>query len=61
MIDKAQQTVKHVIDGGLGSAGISVPLWWSMFEPVVQAFLLIGGAALLALRIMITYREWRNK
>jgi len=51
---------KTATDVSLGSGAISSPMWWQYLEPTLQAILLIGGVFLLALRLHITFKEWRK-
>ena len=50
---------KILTDLGLSGGTLSAPLWWGNIAPVLQGILLVGGVILLALRLHITYREWR--
>lgn len=54
MIDKA--------DYALASAAITGPIWMQNIEPWITEYVLIGGGALLTIRIIIALRElWRGR
>lgn len=48
-------------DFGVGGVAVSVPLWLQYLELWAQAFVLIGGAVLLALRLALAVRDLRRK
>lgn len=48
-------------DFGVGGVAVSVPLWLQHLELWAQAFVLIGGAVLLALRLALAVRDLRRK
>ena len=52
---------KHTLDAGLGFWGILSPWWSTTIEPVIQGFVLIGGAILIFLRIMVAWRDYKQK
>lgn len=50
-----------VTDFGVGGMAVSVPLWLQQLELWAQAFVLIGGAVLLALRLVLAVRDLRRR
>ena len=50
-----------ITDYGVGGVAVSVPLWLQHLELWAQAFVLIGGAVLLALRLALAVRDLRRK
>lgn len=48
-------------DFGVGGVALSVPLWLQHLELWAQAFVLVGGAVLLALRLVLAVRELRRR
>lgn len=49
------------LDYAIGSAAAAAPWWLPHFDQTVHILLGAGGVALVALRILIAYREWRSK
>lgn len=52
---------ESMTDFGVGGVAVSVPLWLQHLELWAQAFVLIGGAVLLALRLALAVRDLRRK
>lgn len=50
---------RNAIDGTLGLGAVTSPFWLSWVENGLGIFMLVGGAVLLTLRLMITWRQWR--
>lgn len=50
-----------LIDTVTGGGAISLPFWIASINIVVQEFLIIGGAILLALRIALAIPTWRRR
>jgi len=48
-------------DLGVGGGALTVPLWVQHLEAWAQAFVMIGGAVLLALRLALALRALRDK
>jgi hypothetical protein len=48
------------VDGTVAVGTISLPLWLASLEVWVQALVLIGGAILLAMRIIAAWRDLRD-
>ncbi len=48
-------------DFGVGGTAVTVPLWLQHLEIWAQAFVLVGGAVLLVLRIAGALRDLRRK
>ncbi len=48
-------------DFGVGGVAVSVPLWLQHLELWAQAFVLLGGAVLLALRLALAVRDLRKE
>lgn len=48
-------------DFGVGGTAVTVPLWLQHLEIWAQAFVLLGGAVLLVLRIAGALRDLRRK
>lgn len=55
------ETVKHILDGGLGVMLTSSPLWVQYLAETAQIVAMIGGATLVVLRVLIAIRELRHK
>lgn len=51
---------KIATDTALGAGGITYPIWVQWIEAGAHTFALVGGAALLVLRLAISVREWRK-
>ncbi len=51
--------IKTAVDGSLGVGAITSPFWLAWMESGLKIFMLAGGAVLLAIRILIAWREWR--
>lgn len=49
------------IDATIAAGAVSSPWWLWYFDHATHIILVIGGIALLALRLAITWREWRGK
>lgn len=52
---------RAIADFGVGGIAVTVPLWLQQLEIWAQAFVLVGGAVLLALRIAGAVRDLRRK
>lgn len=52
---------RAVTDFGVGGTAVTVPLWLQHLEVWAQAFVLVGGAVLLVLRIAGALRDLRKK
>lgn len=52
--------MKTALDGTLATYGVSAPLWLEYVQSGFSLFMLIGGAALLTLRLAIAWREWQQ-
>jgi uncharacterized membrane protein YgdD (TMEM256/DUF423 family) len=59
VINPETQTAKHVIDGTLAAGAISAPAWVEHVTTYGGLVMLIGGLALLILRIVIAWRDYR--
>ena len=51
----------RLIDYGLATAGATMPWWLQAFEQGAQALILVGSLVLMALRIAIAWREYRDR
>jgi hypothetical protein len=51
---------KEALDGALGVSAVSSIIWLQYIQTAIGMFMLIGGAVLLALRLAIAWREWRE-
>ena len=51
----------NAIDSGVGVVAITTPVWFQLVTPYVTGFMLVGGAALLALRLAIAVHEWKTR
>ena len=49
------------IDATIAAATVSAPWWLAYFDHTTHVVLAIGGIALLALRIAVAWKEWKNK
>tara|TARA_Y100000593_G_C4302110_1_gene333893 strand:+ start:379 stop:573 length:195 start_codon:yes stop_codon:yes gene_type:complete len=52
---------KTVIDTTIATGMISTPIWLQWVEQGLQIFMLVGGAALLIMRLWIMYNEFKNR
>lgn len=52
---------ESMTDFGLGGAAVTVPLWLQYLEAWAQAFVMIGGAVLLVMRLVLAVRDLRRK
>jgi len=50
----------NLTDLGVGGGALTVPLWLHQLADWAQAFVMIGGAVLLALRLIIAWRDVRK-
>lgn len=57
-IQDTQEQAKHVLDAALGTGAISSPVWLQYFTLTGNIVLILGGIALLAIRIALARREW---
>ena len=64
------KTRSTIIDTTLGGAGVSSPWWmrsdwwvqfWDNAEPIIQGLVLVGGLILIILRIMVAWRDYKQK
>jgi hypothetical protein len=54
-------TKNNLIDGAVGTGGMSIPLWMNVLNTGLQEVLLIGGAILIVVRVMLAVREWHDR
>ena len=54
------QAVRTAIDGTVAAGAVTSPLWLQAVQTYTGLFMLLGGAALLILRLLITWREWQR-
>ena len=59
--EQTVQSAKAAIDATVGIGAVTSPFWMQALQTGIGVFMLIGGAFLLALRIMIAWREWRGR
>ncbi|WP_337997152.1 hypothetical protein [Oleispirillum naphthae] len=52
---------ENLTDIGIGGGALTVPLWVHQLEAWAQAFVLIGGAVLLALRLLLALKALRAR
>ena len=52
---------KTVIDATIATGMIGTPIWLQWVEQGLQIFMLVGGAALLIMRLWIMYNEFKNR
>lgn len=57
MFSEAQQK----LDSAIAAGAVTAPWWLWWFDHGTHIVLVIGGLILLALRILIAWREWREK
>ncbi len=55
-----QDALKQTVDYTLGSVAVSAPWWLTVFEVATTIILALGGLVLLAIRLAISWREWKN-
>jgi len=51
---------RTTIDTTLAGMAISTPVWVEYTQTYVGLLVLVGGAALLAVRLVLALREWRK-
>jgi len=51
---------KQSLDGAIVAVSLASPWWLQALQQGVGLFMLLGGAALLTLRLAIAWREWRQ-
>ena len=51
---------KQALDGAIVAVSLASPWWLQALQQGVGLFMLLGGAVLLALRLAIAWREWRQ-
>lgn len=56
-----EQYTKGILDTIVGGGAVSSPWWMTYLQTGVTVFMLLGGAALLGIRLAIAWREWRNQ
>ena len=56
-----EQQTKVVIDGTIGSGGLSAPWWVQQVDVYMGVLLAIGGVVLLVLRIAISWKELKSR
>lgn len=61
MEQQVMQKTSAAGDAALAATALSSPWWLDQLHTWIGAFMLVGGAILLCLRILIAYREWRGK
>jgi hypothetical protein len=57
-----EQTIQHVktsLDSALAAGAISTPLWMQYMQTYGGFFMLVGGLALLGIRLLIAWNEWQ--
>lgn len=56
-----EQQARSVYDAATGVAAVSSPLWLQHLENGSAAFVAIGGALLVLIRLGLAIKEWRQK
>lgn len=51
---------KMILDIGLGASALSSPYWLQLLNTGLGLAMLIGGLALLSLRLVISWREYKR-
>ena len=51
---------KKVIDLTVGAGGITVP-WWVELTSGLELLIAVGGLALISFRLVMAYKEWKQK
>ena len=59
-IQTVQEQAKNVVDATLGGGAVASPWWLVYFNDAANALMIVGGIALLAIRLAISWREWRR-
>lgn len=49
------------LDGAIAAVAITTPAWLQYTQTYVGAFVLMGGAILLIIRIGLAWREWKTR
>ena len=50
----------RALDGFIGGVSVTAVAWMQYVDAYAGLIMMIGGMILLALRIMIAWREWRK-
>jgi hypothetical protein len=53
--------MKNTIDGTLGTAGLSSPVWLDWLTASSALVVAVGGAILIILRIVLAWKELKSK
>lgn len=59
-IQHLDQGTKTAVDGALGVGGLVSPIWLGMIEHGFGVLMAVLGLALLVLRLLIAWREWKR-
>ena len=51
---------KTAIDLSVGAGAITVP-WWVELTSGMELLIAVGGVVLISFRLVMAYREWKNK
>ena len=51
---------KTAIDLSVGAGAITVP-WWVELTSGLELLIAVGGLALISFRLVMAYKEWRQK
>ena len=51
---------KTAIDLSVGAGAISIP-WWIQLTSGLELLIAVGGVVLISFRLIMAYREWRQK
>lgn len=57
-IQDTQEQLKHTLDAAIGTGAVTSPWWLDYFTMGGNVVLILGGIALLAVRLAIARREW---
>lgn len=53
-------TLQKAADIALGAGGVSSPIWLHYLETGSKTVAIVGGAALVIVRLGLAIRDWRN-
>ena len=51
---------KTAIDLSVGAGAVTMP-WWIQLTSGMELLIAVGGVALISFRLVMAYKEWRQK
>jgi outer membrane lipoprotein SlyB len=55
-----EQQIKTALDTSIGTIGATSPVWIQYLQQGAGIIAAVGGAALVIIRLLIAWRDWRN-